>query len=541
MKMAIRQRLLSVLLLFLPLIAWADNRLNIVVIVGDDWGGPYASAYTGIYGRALPSDTVKTPNIDRIARNGVLFKNAYVNAPSCTPSRSSIFSGRYFFNTGGGAFLYGTWDPTIPSFPLLLHDAGYHIGKTYKTWAPGVPIDAPFGGVKTYQYQQSGTSANRFSSTVTALMAKGMTFDQAKQTLLDEVNGNFSAFIKARKPGQPFLYWFGPTNTHRSWVKGSGKALWGIDPDNLKNKLRAFLPNVPEIREDMADYLGEIQALDAYVGVLLKKLEDIGELDKTLIVVTGDNGPGGFPHGKWNLYDFGVATPLAIWLPNSKAGRVVDDFTTLMDLAPTFLDVAGLPTPADMNGKSLLPVLTSPNSGQVDPQRNFVITGEERHVGMATEQSLPYPARALRTANYLYIRNFAPERWPMGCPLISPAPTPTPWVFVDMDPSPTKDWIINNRNVPAGAHFYTWGFAKRPMEELFDLSNDPGQITNVANKPAYATVKAQLAGQLLARLKNAGDPRVVGDGKTFDQPPFTSLASVACHDSLPLGWLANGQ
>ncbi|MBK8815449.1 MAG: sulfatase [Methylococcaceae bacterium] len=538
MKVTHPQRFLALILLFIPVIAWSAARLNIVVIVGDDWGGPYASAYTGIYGRALPSDIVKTPNIDRIARNGVLFKNAYVNAPSCTPSRSSIFSGRYFFNTKGGAILGGTWDSTIPTFPLLLRDAGYHIGRTYKTWSPGTPANAPFGGVN-YAYQQSGSSPNRFSTNVTGLMAQGLSFVQAKQKMLNQVGGNFDAFLAARKPNQPFLYWFGPTNTHRSWVKGSGKALWGINPDTLKGKLRVFLPDNTEIRQDMADYLGEIQAMDAYIGVLLKKLEAIGELNNTLIVATGDNGPGGFPHGKWNLYDFGVATPLVMWLPNSKGGRIVDDFTTLMDLAPTFLEVGGVTRPAKMNGTSLLNILKSPNSGQVDAKRTFAITGEERHVGMARERSLPYPARALRTKNYLYIRNFAPERWPMGCPYRT-LPTGNHVLFLDMDSSPTKDWIVINRTNPNTKRYYSWAFEKRSAEELYDLAKDPGQIKNVANNSAYAIVKAQLANQLLTELQRVGDPRVTGTGQTFDLPPYTNLAPVACQDTIPLSWLPSG-
>ncbi|MDO9103610.1 MAG: sulfatase [Methylovulum sp.] len=540
MKVAVRLGLVFMMWLGMPLISHSADRLNILMIVGDDWGGPYAGAYRGVYGRALPSDIVTTPNIDRIAQHGVLFKNAYVNAPSCTPSRSSIFSGRYFFNTGGGAFLNGQWNASIPSFPLLLHDAGYHIGATYKIWSPGKPLNAPFGG-GAYSYNKAGILPNHFSSEVTGMMAKGSSFVQAKQAVLDQVLGNFNDFLAARKPGQPFFYWLGPTNTHRPWVKGSGKALWGINPDKLKGKLRVFLPDVPEIREDMADYLGEIQALDAYVGVLLKKLADSGELANTLIVATGDNGPGGFPHGKWNVYDFGVATPLLMWLPHSTGGRIVDDFTSLMDLAPTFLDVAGVSVPPKMNGRSLLNILTSSKSGQVDAQRTFVITGEERHVAGAREQSLPYPARAIRTKGYLYIRNFEPERWPIGCPLIMKRPPANPWVFIDMDPSPSKNWVINHRSHPDTKRYFKWAFAKRPGEELFDLHKDPGQITNVADKPAYAAIKSRLASQLLTALANAGDPRVTGDGKTFDRSPYTNLASVACQEALPLDWVAGSQ
>ena len=537
MKKYLCQLLLLCCIALISTDSYSEDRLNIVIIVADDWGGPYASAYNGIHEHNPLNSVVKTPNIDRIAKNGVLFKNAYVNAPSCTASRSSIFSGRYFFNTQGGAFLGGKWDSSIPTFPVLLHDAGYHIGNTYKTWAPGRPVNAAFGGT-AHSYNKAGTMPNRFSGWVTKYMAKGWTFAGAKQKMLDQIRGNFEDFLADRKPNQPFLYWFGPYNTHRSWQKGSGKALWGINPDTLKGKLHIFLPDKPEIREDVADYLGEIQALDAYVGVLLKKLEEIGELERTLIVVTGDNGPGGFPHGKWNLYDFGVAVPLVMWLPQSTGGRVVTDFTTLMDLAPTILDLAGVPIPPKVDGRSLLPILKSPNSGQVDPERTFAITGEERHTSCARDDCLPYPVRALRTANYLYIRNFASKRWPMGCPYIQTL-TGNGLLFFDMDRSPTKNWIILNRNNRDTKKYYNWAFAKREEEQLFDLSKDPEQITNVAYKPVYAAIKAQLANQLLIELQKTGDPRVIGDGKVFDKSPYVNLKPVACQLSIPLGWSPN--
>lgn len=524
-----------ILLLIMPALGWPLSRPNILIIVGDDWGGPYASAYTGIYGRALPGDIVKTPNLDRIADNGVIFKNAYVNAPSCTAARSSILSGRYFFNTHGGAILGGHWDFSIPTFPQLMYDAGYHVGKSYKGWSPGIPIDAPFGH-DMRQYQQAGSAARNFSSNVTLYRERGMSLERAKYRVFTEVKENFEDFLADRKAGQPFLYWFGPTNTHRSWVKGSGKALWGIKPDQLKGKLHAFLPDVYKIREDMADYLGEIQALDAYVGVLLQKLEEIGELDNTLIVATGDNGPGGFPHGKWNLYDFGVATPLLMWLPGGKGGRVVEDFTTLMDLAPTFLQLAGASRPVKMDGKSLLPILRSPKSGQIDPERNFAITGEERHNAYARSDGLPYPARALRTKTYLYIKNFAPERWPMGCPLAYFPNDPDPRIFPDIGPtpSPSYEWVINNRFVSKS--YFTLSFGKRPADELYDLRNDPDQIHNVADDPAYAAIKDTLTQRLLSELTRVGDPRVTGDGDMFDRPPYTHNPKVICKNWVPSGW-----
>ena len=509
----------------------AAPRWNILFCFADDWGR-YASAYAGIDGRPSLNDVIKTPNIDRAAREGTLFRNAFVNAPSCTPCRSSLLSGRYFFNTGRGAILVGAvWDESIPSFPLMLRDAGYHIGKSYKVWSPGTPVDAPFGGQR-YSYQQSGIDPNNFSERATERVQAGKTVAQAREEILAQVRGNFDAFLADRKPGQPWHYFFGPTTTHRTWIKGSGKALWGIEPDRLKGKMPAFLPDVPEIREDVADYLGESQAYDSYIGVLLERLEAAGELERTLVVISGDHGMPGVPSGKCNLYDHGVAVALVARVPGGKPGRVVDDFVCLPDLAPTFMAVGGAQPPAGLYGRSLLPILRSEKSGQIEADRTWVITGRERHVDIARDGNLPYPMRSLRTRDFAYIRNFAPDRWPMGTArdalkresFESGALEKSTFVgFADMDASPTKAWLVAHRDDPQWKWVYELAFGLRPAEELYDLRKDPDQIKNVAADPAFAATKAKLAAQLMKTLTDAKDPRVTGDGRTFDRLPFTAL------------------
>jgi arylsulfatase A-like enzyme len=499
-----------------PVQAANKDQPNILFCFADDWGR-YASAYAALEKSPSPNQVIRTPNIDRVAREGVLFRNAFVNAPSCTPCRSSLLTGRYFFNTRRGAILQGaTWDETIPSFPHLLRDAGYHVGESYKVWSPGTPVDAPFGAGK-YAYEKAGNLANNFSENVTAMLNKGATLAEARAQIYAQIEANFEAFLAARPAGKPFMYWFGPTTVHRTWIKGSGKKLWGIEPDALKGKLPPFLPDVHEVREDFADYLGEIQAWDAYIGLLLKKLEASGELDKTLIVISGDHGAPGFTNGKCNLYDFGTGVALVARVPGGKGGRVVNDFVSLPDLAPTFLEAAGVALPAGMNAKSLLDVLLSPKSNQVDAARTWVISGRERHVMEARAGYAPYPQRALRTKDFLYIRNFTPERWPLGDPLAvtdtsAPAAemleTNTRAAFADMDASPTKAWLIAHRNETQWRRFYDFAFARRPAEELYDLRNDPHQINNVAGDKKYATAKTRLSQQLMDILQKAGDPRV---------------------------------
>ena len=276
------------------LVAAESEPPNILFLFADDWGR-YANIYSEVNGAGGINDVVRTPNFDDFAKQGVLFRNAHVNAPSCTPCRSSLLSGQYFCGMGRGAILRGAvWDESIPSYPLVLHDAGYHIGKTYKVWSPGTPADAPYGGQK-FAFQKAGGRFNQFSQNVTKGIEAGKTPDAAKEELYSEVRTNFTDFLAARESGKPFCYWFGPTNVHRTWIKGSGKKLWNIDPDSLQGKMPPFLPDVPEVREDLADYFGEIAAWDAAIGVLLAELDRTGERENTLIVISGDHGCAWIP------------------------------------------------------------------------------------------------------------------------------------------------------------------------------------------------------------------------------------------------------
>ena len=519
----------GLVLLISPISAAETKRPNILFAFADDWGR-HASAYAKIDGPGTPNDLLQTPHFDRIAREGVLFRSAFVSAPSCTPCRSAILSGQHFWRTGRAAILQGAiWDGSQPAYPLMLQAAGYHIGKSYKVWSPGTPADAPYGGQK-FAFEKRGRRINQFSQAVTAMVKQGKTIDAARAEIYAEVRGNFTDFLAARQPGQPFCYWFGPTNTHRKWIKGSGNAIWGLEPDGLKGKMPPFLPDVPEVREDLADYFGEVQAFDGALGVLIQQLESIGELDNTLIVVSGDHGAPGFPHGKCNLYDFGTGVSLAIRWGGARPGRTVDDLISLTDLAPTFLELGGVPVPPVMTGRSLLPLLTSTKSGRIDPARDAIFTGRERHVAAAREGHLPYPQRAIRTHDFLYIINFKPDRWPLGDPLrLNDGPPPTPEqltentfvTLADEDSSPTKAWMVGNRNDPAWKAHFAWVYGKRPREELYDLKADPHQTRNLAGDAQYETHRAEMERRLMAELRRTADPRLVDDGVFFETPPMS--------------------
>ncbi len=455
----------------------ADERPNILFCIADDWGWPHAGAYG--------DPVVKTPTFDRLAAEGVLFENAFVTAPSCTASRNSILTGQWHWRLGQGANLWSTLHSKHPVYPLLLKEAGYHVGHWRKAWGPG------------------------------DWRALGRTEDSAGPTYK-----SFAAFLKARPKDQPFCFWLGASDPHRPYQSQSG-AKSGIDISKIR--LPADLPDHETVRHDVADYYFEVQRFDRDVAAALKQIEQAGELDNTLVVMTGDHGMP-FPRHKCQLYDSGTHVPLAIrWGARVSKGRRVTDFVSLSDLAPTFLEASGVEIPEQATGRSLLTVLRSEKSGRVEPTRDHVLVGRERH-GQAQEKPNPggYPIRAIRTDQFLYIRNFAPDRWPGGCPDAKLAFGGN--AHGDCDGSPTRTFVIEHREDPRYKRFYNLAFAKRPGEELYDLQRDPDQLKNIADQMDYAEVKRSLRKQLLAELKSTGDPRVLGGGKQFDEFPYRRRA-----------------
>ncbi|MEZ5387931.1 MAG: hypothetical protein R3F13_20685 [Prosthecobacter sp.] len=225
-----------------------------------------------------------------------------------------------------------------------------------------------------------------------------------------------------------------------------------------------------------------------------------------------------------------MGVTLAIRWPGQPGGRYIDDFVNLMDLAPTFMEIGGAQIPEGVNGKSIVSLMKSGKSGQIEKERDYVITGRERHVSIAREGNLPYPQRALRKDGFLYIHNFEPERMPMGdykqltdsfTPSQDDLENETYVAFPDMDASPAKAWLIQHHNDSQYKWHFDYAFAKRPEEELYDLSKDPSQTINVAGEAAYADVKNQMAAELLAKLKAVGDPRVTADPVPFETAPYT--------------------
>ncbi len=281
----------------------------------------------------------------------------------------------------------------------------------------------------------------------------------------------------------------------------------GIKLEDIKGP--GCLPDNETVRSDLADYFWEVGRFDCEVGQVLTKLEEMGALDNTILVVSGDNGTP-FPRCKGTLYDLGTRVPLAVrWGAQVAPNRRVTDFVSLCDFAPTVLEAVGLKPGKGMTGRSLLPLITSAKSGQIDPARTFVLTGLEQHV-------YPNPSRAIRTRDFLYIRNFHPEMWATGeaegerlrydfanfkWPSVAEA------FSFNYDPSPTKQLMRLNRDDKAIRRFADLAFGRPPKEELYDLRTDPDQFRNVAYDAQYAAQRKELHDRLDAELRKADDPR----------------------------------
>lgn len=488
----------SFLLLQVVIQVQAQRAPNILIAISDDQSYPYASAYG--------STTVSTPHFDRVAEGGVLFTQAFVASPGCSPSRAALLTGRYPWQIEHAGTHASYFSTEYLVFPDILEDAGYATGFTGKGWGPG-------------DWRTSGRTRNpagpHFSSIKTGTSIEGINST--------DYAANFEDFLSQRDKDQPFYFWYGGFEPHRVFKDGigiaSGKQLHEAE-------VPSFLPDAPLIRSDILDYGYEIEYFDDHLGKMLKMLESAGELDNTLIIVTSDNGMA-FPRAKANAFEFGIHVPLAVMWPNQIPGhRTVHDLTSLVDLMPTILEAAGIehPEPEVLAGKSLIPTLTSNRSGYVDATRTAVYSARERH-SSSRFNSLSYPQRALRTDSLLYIRNFTPERWPAGAPQKYSADGtlgPMHGGYHDIDAAPSLTYLIDNRGDPSVRFYFHLAVDLRPAEELYDIRKDPGCLINLAGAPGYGEIKAALAKQLEAYLMQTEDPRMLGSGDIFETYPRVS-------------------
>lgn len=469
--------------------AQARRPPNILFVIADD-----ASPHFGAYGCTW----AKTPAIDRLAAGGITFMNAYTPTAKCAPSRAALLTGRYPWLLEEAANHQSFFPPQYKAFTEVLAEAGYGVGAQGKFWGPGIA--------------RTADGATRTWGLMSGLAKKG-----------DDPGAAFKKFLAARPQEKPFFYWYGSTNPHRPYQPDSGLAA-GKKPSDIE-RVPKIWPDNDTIRRDMLDYAIEIERYDAEVAALLKTLEESGEAENTLVIVTSDHGMP-FPRVKGHNYHASNHVPLVAYWPQgiAKPGRRAEGFVSLIDFAPTFLELVGVDGEraaaagkqgmAKIFGKSLTDVF----AGEAKHDRSTVILGRERNDVFArpgTQYGLGYPVRGIREGNLLYLVNFAADRWPCGDPDLG---------LLDTDASPTKKWI---EDLKPGDKYWELSFGKRPEEELFDLATDPDCAVNLAGDANTTERKTALREKLYAALREQGDPRMARRGELFDRYPSVKPLSAA--------------
>lgn len=461
-----------------------SKRPNILFAIADDASWKHFGAYG--------CNWVKTPAFDRIAKEGILFQNAYTPNAKCSPSRACILTGRNSWQLEEAGNHVPFFPTKFKTYAEALGENGYWTGSVAKGWAPGIANDSA-GNPR----QLTGPKFNK--KTLTPPASKMSSNDYSK---------NFSDFIDQKPKNQPFCFWYGGHEPHRAYEFEAGSKYGGKNLADV-SEVPSFWPDVDSIRQDMLDYAFEIEYFDNHLQKMLKKLEETAELENTIIIVTADNGMP-FPRIKGDIYEYSHHLPLAImWGKGIKnPGREVKDYVNFIDFTPTFLELAQLSAEKvgmqAITGKSLTDILFEDKEKYNG--RDFVLVGKERHdIGRPDDQG--YPIRGILKNDMLYLRNFKPERWPKGNPETG---------YLNTDGSPTKTYVLNTRRVKGETKFWQLNFDKRPAEELYNVKEDPFCMNNLATNTNFAAIKTKLSEEMTKRLTAQEDPRILGKGNIFD-------------------------
>ena len=369
-------------------------------------------------------------------------------------------------------------------------EAGYHVGCTGKGWGPG---DWKISGRK---HNPAGPEYNKRHIQPPF---KGVSNTDYYQ--------NFKEFLHARKEKQPFYFWVGSREPHRPYEKNSWKK---ANRKLADAKVPSFLPDKEAIKGDLLDYGTEIEWYDSQLSRILDTLKEEGELENTLIIVMADNGMP-FPAAKATCFEYGIHIPMAIcWIGKINKGGISDEFVSGVDLAPTILDAVGIHNKGQMIGISLLPYLQKKRK---DTGRTMVFAGRERHAS-ARYNNWGYPSRALRTKDFLYIRNFRPERWPAGDPCAIDKKGKLEAMhsaYYDIDQCPAWDFIVSNRDDREIYLYFLKAAGKRPYEELYNVSTDPGCLHNLVGNGKCTEKLNNLRKEMDKLLKKTKDTRYLDD------------------------------
>ncbi|MDB6124114.1 MAG: betC 3 [Pedosphaera sp.] len=441
--------------------AGAQDKPNIVLFIADD----HTATDCGAYG----SRDVRTPNIDRLASQGLLFRNAFAASPTCMPSRAALFTGLMPFRNGAHANnLVGQSQcrEDVLSLPHYLKKLGYRVAQAGKTHF-GPKSVFPFERIANSEVPEPGFENNR---------ALHMDLNTA---VVDEWLGHLS-------PNEPFCLIVCDHSPHVIWTAEAtyDPAKISVPPNHI---------DTPELRKSRARYYTDITKMDTNLGSILSSVEKHGFATNTVFIYTADQGAQ-WPFAKWGLYDQGIHVPFIVrWPEKVRPALTTDAMISFVDVLPTFIELAGGKAPADLDGKSFLPVL----EGKSNQHRDVIFATHSQDTGMNFS-----PMRCVRTERYKYIFNLSPGNE----------------YTTHMDKAKDHDggreywnsWVKKAETDPRAAIIlksYHW----RPREEFYDTLLDPYEVHNLANDPAYADVKSNMSKQLVAWRKQQNDTKTGPD------------------------------
>jgi len=442
---------------------------NFVLIIGDD----ISAGDFGCYGHP----NISTPNVDKLAGGGLRFTNAYLTTSQCSPTRCSLITGRYPHNTGAPE-LHSALPRGQVMFPAILKDAGYHTAAAGK-WHMGAHAKVAFDKI----------------------VGGGAGGEERWVQCLQE-----------RPKNKPFLMWFASHDAHRGWSPDKG-----AKPHTPRDAvLPPYLIDTPAVRKDMALYYDEVQRLDRYTGLVVAELKKQSLLENTVIIFMADNGRP-FPRCKTRLYDSGIKTPLVVHWPGGikERGKVSSSLVSVIDLAPTILELAGLKSPKSFQGASMTPLLSDPRA----TIRKYVFAEHNWHGQIAHE-------RMIRNGDYVYIRNAHPQL-PQICGLDSQCPQ-------------KELRTLAKQGKLTGAQMDPL-LEPRAAEELFNVSEDPHQIKNLAQNPEHSKVLDNLRKLMDQWQKRTGDTVPPLDQATPDRYDRRTGKPVHGRSGRPKGGIVPGQ
>ncbi|MCM8529762.1 MAG: sulfatase [Lentisphaeraceae bacterium] len=418
----------------------ADKRPNFIMFIADD----LSFNDFGCYGHP----NIKTPSVDALAEGGMIFHNAYLTTSSCSPSRTSIITSRYPHNTGAQELHQKGMDPNVQAlYPRQLKKAGYYCAQSGKTHFNG---DVSTAFDKIYSAQGAGSTGS----------------------------DRWVKCIEEAPKDKPFFMWFASKDSHRRWEDPQQKAGTHTLDDVI---VPPYMFDGPETREDLLKYYNEVQSYDRAIGNVVSELKKQGRYENTVIFVLADNGRP-FPRDKNWMYDSGIKTPFVVhWPAGLKAKQKTSSLISVLDIGPTFLELAGISKPEMMQGVSFTKLLKDPSA----TVRDFTFSERNWHDQRGH-------TRMVRFKNFAYLRNNRPDL--LGFNVTHHRNGPA---YIEL----AQEWKKGNLNKIQADVFQL----PRPTELLYDLSKDPNQVNDLTKNPEHKEMLDKLRKVMTQWEKETGD------------------------------------